>query len=1205
MSDKSEILSEAEVDFLLTAEKAGPTPAPTPPGGDGQAVTMRGDLEQINLADIFQTLGMSKMEGVLRIRNPLEERQVYCRDGHLQVHVPGRLATRRLGQRLVVAGFVQPEQLKAALLEQKKDKRPIGQLLVAHGFVTQEAIDEIVATQVAEDLFALFTWHHGTFEFWKGTPNAAMLELFASCPQYEVNSLLLEVARRSDEWESILATIGSLDDVPKRVRDADPGEEEELGEIHREMFGRANGQVSYRELTEQTTHGLFEVARAARDLVRANLWANIDDAAMVAVAENHAEMGQAKRALVLLQTLRDRPGDRPMGILQTMAKALEKVGERRLAGNLLLEAAQRHTDAATALDLARTARNLCPHDVGTLSFLRTVLVAHAPPDSSELEECTLDLLDAMVEADLVPTALEIIEDARRTGTAQPAILMREVRARQKARDLPGATRVLEELAQLHDAKGETQPALEAYEALLRLDRSRKDVQKLLATRRRTRVGRIVRIVAAVSVLLMVAGMGLVFWKEKQFSHAIATADEEVSAKLAAGDRAGARDRLQFWTGQVGECEALEDLRNRISFAEATEAGRLQKLLRAKVNARLSEAAGHLDQGDVAAALAVYVELMESASLRGEVTEVAQTRVDALVQEIATAAKVLHTRMPPDPATRIERQDLLNGQADLQAICRPTLQRVFEQLDEMVRNAQLPSLLGQERIERITQGVAEGRTAFRRAKEMAAGYAAALARNDQQRQLDPVFKAAVERERAYDFAAALSYYRELERQPVNEGSLRTHFRDRVARNATIVRLLEALRGATAAGDFAGALQQLRALRLSFPDVPFDQIAHVPLRIDSRPAGAKVLCNGEVAGTTPLLLQRLPANSLRIQVEAEGFRSAETVVTGDDPGSWFAHLTLPPARTWRHGSAIEVAPVRTAHGTILADRAGNVTLHDDAGETRWTFRSGDLSGLLTAPCVRDDTVFVGSLDGDLRALDLATGEVQWSLPGMPTEAKPLLLGNLLLVADTAKHLHCVDVVQHARFTLDLAEAAAVLLPTQGQTACVLGERGTLSAIALDTRQVRWQRELPAHGAPQACVVQGTVVVVDDRGHAVGVDAASGDVRWQRDLDGEVLGAPVAIASDAWIATRTHVHRLDAKSGEVRTSLAPDEHEWVGPATAFGNRLVVPVRNGLQVLEPSTSRLLYRLAAGKRARPYVVGSELWVAEADHTVQVFDRLR
>src|SRR5690606_3163369 len=186
MTDNRDILNEAEVDFLLAGAAQDAT-TETPSLEDGnQTVTMHGDLDQISLADIFQTLGMSKMEGVLRVRNPIEDRQIHVRDGYLRAHVPPRLALRRLGQRLVRAGLVQNEGLRAVLIAQGKEKKKIGELLVERGLVTAEAIEEIVSTQIAEDVFALFTWRHGSFEFWKGELDASQKQMFAGCPEFEV-----------------------------------------------------------------------------------------------------------------------------------------------------------------------------------------------------------------------------------------------------------------------------------------------------------------------------------------------------------------------------------------------------------------------------------------------------------------------------------------------------------------------------------------------------------------------------------------------------------------------------------------------------------------------------------------------------------------------------------------------------------------------------------------------------------------------------------------------------------------------------------------------------------------------------------------------------------------------------------------------------------------------------------------------------------
>ena len=251
MTDNGELLNEAEVDFLLAAAGSEAEAAPTP-GADGQTVTMRGDLEQINLADIFQTLAMTKMEGVLQLRNPLEVRHVYCRDGYVRILMTNRATARRLGQRLIQAGLVQPEQLRAALLEQRQQRLPLGELVVAAGLVTQEQIDDFLSTQITEDLFALFTWQHGSFEFWKGpAADAAQAAAFDRCPEFEVNSLLLELARRSDEWQSILAAIGSLDEVPKRCSDA-IGIEAPT-EIHEAVFAAVDGERTYRDVAEQGT----------------------------------------------------------------------------------------------------------------------------------------------------------------------------------------------------------------------------------------------------------------------------------------------------------------------------------------------------------------------------------------------------------------------------------------------------------------------------------------------------------------------------------------------------------------------------------------------------------------------------------------------------------------------------------------------------------------------------------------------------------------------------------------------------------------------------------------------------------------------------------------------------------------------------------------------------------------------------------------
>ncbi len=1207
MSENREILNDAEVDFLLSTAAGDESQAPRDDAApDSQTVTMRGDLDQIQLADIFQTLAMSKMEGVLLVRNPLEERQVYCHNGTVQIKVPPRVALRRLGQRLVHAGLLEPDQLRSALVLQRKERLPLGELLVREGLLQQEQIDEVAGMQVAEDLFALFTWRHGTFEFYKGAlTDPAQLAAFDSCPEFEVNSLLLEVARRSDEWDGILAAIGSLDEVPRRV--AEPADPATLDESHRTLLYGADGQTTYRTLAEQTTQSLFEVARSARDLVQGGLLANVDDLALAQVALQHAEAGQDKRAIVLLQTLRDRSGDRDVAVVQTMAQALECAGERRLAGTVLLEAAQLQTDPELAMTMARRARDLAPRDPATNSFLRTVLLAHSAPDSPELEQCTLDLLDALLEADLTATAIEIVADARATGTLRPQILLREARARQKARDPEGALVALGELADAYEANGDRPRLIETLESMLRLDRSRSDIKKRLSVLRQTRIGRIVRLVATITCCGLLGGMGLVLWQQSSFDAAVRQADAEINEMLAAGNRAGARERWQHWSAVLGDGEATEDLRSRIDFAEAAERTRLEKLHRRRIADRLTAAGSALTAGDVLGSMAIYGELWQDESLRTEVTDAVTTRLQALLDQIEQTAKSIAHGLPPEPTTLIDRRDLAAHRDDLRAICSPTLLAFFVGLDRAQDS--LPDFVAAEQRQRVASLLPQTRALFAHAERLAAAYEEALQRNEHERRLDPMFKAAVAHETAFDFAGALELYRQLEAAPAGDATTKAHFRDRVARNATICRLMEALQQATKDADFVAAQQQLRALQTAYPDVPFMRLVRLPLRVESYPPGALVHCNGSEVGTTPLTLAHVPAAETRIAVSLPGFREARTTITGDGTGTWVGHLVLEPSRRLAFEHAIDQAPVLDADDRLLfVDRGGQVCAFRRAdGTPLWRLPTGDLSGYLSRPFLRGDHVVVASLDGELRAIERSSGKVAWTLADLPVEATPTMVDKFLLAATTDGRLHCIDLDARTSFHVDLPEPAHGAVLAVGSTILCIGARGLVSAHALPGLTPVWQQPAPDMPAPWAELAGARLLVADDRGRVRCLDVASGALLWSLDLDLEVLGPPLVVGDVLLLVTPDRVERRLLASGAPQAPIARLEAPWAGPAVLVGERLVVPVSGGaLQVLEAATSTPLYRIDASHRgSRGAARDQSFYVLRGDRSVDCFPQLR
>ena len=1207
MTDNRENLNDAEVNFLLAGD-VDDTPNTALSHKDGnQSATMHGDLDQISLADIFQTLSISKMEGVLRIRNPLEERQILCYQGYVRILAPERLTFRRLGQRLIQAGILQPEDLRKALVAQKHEKISLGQILVRDERITQDALDEILDMQVAEDLFGLFTWRRGTFEFFKSEPaDHNHSEQFEQCPEYEINSLLLEVARRSDEWESILDNVISLDEVPIQI--SEPTASDQLDDNHITVLQSIDGRSTYRQLAENTTLGLFTFSRAARDLVSGDILAHIDDLALAGIAEEAANIGERKQAKVLLQTLRDREGDRSLDVTLSMAQIMQAAGERRLASELLLDVAERSPTAKEATELARKARELAPYDHRNLTFLRKVLAAHSAPDSAELEKCTIDLLDALLDNNLISEALEIIDEAHRNDAMQPQILMREARARQKSKDIDGAVNALTLLADSYIANGNRTKATEAYEAILRLDRSRKEIQRTLTGLRRTRIGSIIRIAASISVIGLISSMGFVWWQQDSFETSVSMATNEVQTLLDNGNRTAAQTKLTEWHGVLGDCDTIQDLSSRVTFANATEKNRLAKLQRLRINNQFTKAAAALGQGKLRDALAIYCSIYDERGRQTEVIEVVENRISALVNELTRSSMLLSNHQQPDSNQLFDRKQVTTDLTALQEACPPSLIRSFDELSELSSDSQLPEFVQDKVKAEVAAAITNSRSDIEEYRKLIQACQQALQRNDTERRLDPMFKAAVAKEAQYDFQGALQLYLELAAQPTGDVELRRHFRDRIERNRTILRLKKALSEATQKGDYEAAMQSLHTLRESYPAEPFDSLVRLPLLIESQPSNGVIYVNGIEVGTAPLLLSRIPGDKTAISVKHDGFRSANYEAEGDGEATWTACLTLIPDAIWHHNSPIDCAPIRADdQHQVFVDRSGKVhKLTQTLETTVWTFASKDLSGWLTAPVRDHSQILVGSLDGKLRALNAGTGELQWSLDGLPSDVDATVIDRSLVMATTDRRLHTINLDNRQQKSVTMRQAAIGALIPNGDNVVVIGEGGLISCWSVAAMKLVWQKQLDNVASPQATSNKDLLIVNDDQGQLFGLDLKSGQLSWQRDLKAALVGSIHLDHGVALAVAPDFLHRISVDTGEDLNGFQAKESRWAGSATMVANRMIVPLESGsLQVIASKTGEALYLIAGDSKSRVFACGENLTVINSDHSVRTYNSPR
>jgi outer membrane protein assembly factor BamB len=145
------------------------------------------------------------------------------------------------------------------------------------------------------------------------------------------------------------------------------------------------------------------------------------------------------------------------------------------------------------------------------------------------------------------------------------------------------------------------------------------------------------------------------------------------------------------------------------------------------------------------------------------------------------------------------------------------------------------------------------------------------------------------------------------------------------------------------------------------------------------------------------------------------------------------------------------------------------------------------------LENNTLFAGSVDRKVYAIDLADGQILWSarLPGM-------IVGGVLVAGDTV--------------------FAASSRP-----------QGRIVALRRGNGKQIWRSSTPAIGAPLA-LIENVLVAPTQRGEILALDPATGRILWRRRLGVTRTAAVPAGAGGLVVATTDSLFRLSTRDGRV---------------------------------------------------------------------------
>ena len=295
----------------------------------------------------------------------------------------------------------------------------------------------------------------------------------------------------------------------------------------------------------------------------------------------------------------------------------------------------------------------------------------------------------------------------------------------------------------------------------------------------------------------------------------------------------------------------------------------------------------------------------------------------------------------------------------------------------------------------------------------------------------------------------------------------------------------------------------------------------------------------------------------------------------------------------------------HGGIY-DAAGVAQLHG----VKWTFHTG--AAVISSPAVANGSVYVGSSDHNLYALDAASGALRWKFAtgGRVTSSPAVATGRVYFGSYDSK-LYALDTATGAlvwtfttagerRFSgkhLHGAEPAAELMPDPfdvflSSPVVVAGVvyfgSGDGNVYALDAASgaLRWKFHAGdvIHASP--ALADGVLYVGSWDSYFYALDATSGKLRWRfKTGEDPKINNQVGIQSSAVVSggvvyfgcRDSHLYALDAASGTALWAYSTGE-SWVisSPAVRDGKVYFATSDSGLvQALDAKSGTPVFSLA------------------------------
>jgi outer membrane protein assembly factor BamB len=218
-----------------------------------------------------------------------------------------------------------------------------------------------------------------------------------------------------------------------------------------------------------------------------------------------------------------------------------------------------------------------------------------------------------------------------------------------------------------------------------------------------------------------------------------------------------------------------------------------------------------------------------------------------------------------------------------------------------------------------------------------------------------------------------------------------------------------------------------------------------------------------------------------------------------------------RVWRADLDVELSAgpgVGEGHVVVAAKDGFAIVLDATDGSEKWR---ADIAGeSVSRPLVEDDTVIVQTIDNRLQALSLFDGRPRWSIQRdapaltMRGSANPVAVANTVIAGFDSGRLIAAEIESgtvvwdvllsppQGRSDLDRLSDVDGALAVVGQDIYATGYHGRLAALAAESGQVLWSRDISSYKGVAAD--WNSLYTIRDEGEIIALVRGNGDEAWR---------------------------------------------------------------------------------------------------------------